>query len=345
MPPSGKVQAVTHYLSLPDNVKRRVRALKKLQFASLEQEAEFFRELHELEARFTTNYLDQLDRRREIVTGNSEPTDEDADWNEESDSGGFAAQLSEMLKQKVTIEEVDESGEPKQADVKGVPDFWLTAMKNVELLAEMIQPHDEPVLKHLSDIRVKLFSGEEHGFELTFHFTPNDWFTNETLTKTYYLRMGPTRDQPWSYEGPEIVRSKGCDIYWRKGKNVTVKLVKKVQKHKSGGQKRTVTKTVETDSFFNFFNPPSQSVDELDENDEDVENILQADFEIGHFMRDRFVPRAVLYFTGDALDDDDDEDFEEEEDEDEDDEEEDDEDGEGQGGRGANAPQQECKQQ
>uniref|UniRef100_A0A1I8GF06 Nucleosome assembly protein 1-like 1 n=1 Tax=Macrostomum lignano TaxID=282301 RepID=A0A1I8GF06_9PLAT len=271
---------------------------------------EFFRELHQLEERFAGNYLAQLDRRREIVAGD------------------------------VTIEEVDESGERKSSDVKGVPDFWLTAMKNVELLAEMVQPHDEPVLKQLRDIQVRLFSGEENGFELTFKFAPNDWFTNETLTKTYYLRMGPTRDQPWSYEGPEIIRCKGCDIYWRKGKNVTVKVVKKVQKHKSGGQKRTVTKTVETDSFFNFFSPPSQSVDELEDNDEDVENILQSDFEIGHFLRDRFVPRAVLYFTGDALEDDD-----EDEEDDEDDEEDDGEDGEGRGAGGANGPKQECKQQ
>lgn len=103
----------------------------------------------------------QLDRRREIVAGDVEPTDEDADWSEEADAGGAAAQLAQMLKQKVTIEEVDEAGEAKPEDVKGVPDFWLTAMKNVELLGEMVQSHDEPVLKHLTDIRVRLFSGEQ----------------------------------------------------------------------------------------------------------------------------------------------------------------------------------------
>jgi hypothetical protein len=39
--------------------------------------------------------------------------------------------------------------------------------------------------------------------------------------------------------------------------------------------------------------------------DEETENLLAADFEIGHFIRERLVPRAVLYFTGEALDDDD----------------------------------------
>ncbi|MGH0176874.1 UNVERIFIED_CONTAM: hypothetical protein FKN15_016909 [Acipenser sinensis] len=45
--------------------------------------------------------------------------------------------------------------------------------------------------------------------------------------------------------------------------------------------------------------------------DEDSEAILAADFEIGHFLRERIVPRAVLYFTGEAIEDDDD-DYDEE---------------------------------
>jgi hypothetical protein len=37
---------------------------------------------------------------------------------------------------------------------------------------------------------------------------------------------------------------------------VTVKTIKKKQKHRSRGSVRTVTKTVQNDSFFNFFSPP-----------------------------------------------------------------------------------------
>lgn len=40
--------------------------------------------------------------------------------------------------------------------------------------------------------------------------------------------------------------------------------------------------------------------------DEDSEALFAADFEIGHFIRERIVPRAVLYFTGEAIEDDDD---------------------------------------
>lgn len=52
--------------------------------------------------------------------------------------------------------------------------------------------------------------------------------------------------------------------------------------------------------------------------------ILSTDYEIGHFLRARVVPKAVLYYTGDVIDDDDDE-YDEEEEEEEDSEEDDDE--------------------
>lgn len=47
-----------------------------------------------------------------------------------------------------------------------------------------------------------------------------------------------------------------CTIDWVKGKNVTLKTIKKKQKHKGRGTVRVVTKTVPNDSFFNFFTPP-----------------------------------------------------------------------------------------
>lgn len=46
--------------------------------------------------------------------------------------------------------------------------------------------------------------------------------------------------------------------------------------------------------------------------------ILATDFEIGHFLRARIIPKAVLYYTGDIVDDEDDEDEEEFENEEDD---------------------------
>ena len=98
-----------------------------------------------------------------------------------------------------------------------------------------------------------------------------------------------------------------------------------------------------------------------EEMDEETQALLSADYEIGEVMRQRLVQRAVLYFTGEALDEDDYDDEEDDEDEEEDemDEDEDsdaDEDFDpaavkgkkpligGKGGKGKQNPE-ECKQQ
>ncbi len=213
----------------------------------------------------------------------------------------------------------EESKEEKDEEFpSGVPSFWLTIFKNVDMLAEMVQEHDEPILEHLHDLKVKFSQSNPMGFTLEMHFKPNDYFSNTLLTKEYVMRSVPDEDDPFGFEGPEIIKCKGCKIDWKKGKNVTIKLIKKVQKHQARGTRRTVTKTVQNDSFFNFFNPPE--VEDGEEPDEDTEALLAADFEIGHFIRERIVPRAVLYFTGEALEDDD---FDEEEGEEEGEEDED----------------------
>ena len=38
------------------------------------------------------------------------------------------------------------------------------------------------------------------GFTLYFHFSPNDYFSNEVLTKTYELKCEPQEDDPFSFE-------------------------------------------------------------------------------------------------------------------------------------------------
>nr|BAM20354.1 nucleosome assembly protein 1 [Papilio polytes] len=193
-------------------------------------------------------------------------------------------------------------------NVKGIPDFWYTIFKNVAMLSEMMQEHDEPIIKCLQDIRVQMHE-DPFGFTLEFHFAPNEFFTNTILTKEYSMKCKPDDDNPLEFEGPEIYSCKGCEINWKKGKNVTVKTIKKKQKHKSRGSVRIVTKSVQADSFFNFFSPPAVPEDP----DSDIQNLLTADFEIGHYIRERVVSRAVLIYTGEGLDDDDD-DYEEEED-------------------------------
>ena len=112
------------------------------------------------------------------------------------------------------------------------------------------------------------------------------------------MKCEPSEDDPFSFEGPEIFKCKGCTINWKEGKNLTVKTVKKKQKHKSKGNVRTITKQVKNDSFFNFFDPPPIPDDPNADIDPETQDLLTADFEIGHYIRDRIIPRAVLFFTG-----------------------------------------------
>lgn len=330
--------------SLPAPVKRRLKALKKIQLESTKLEAAFYEEVHKLECKYHEMYKPHYEIRSKITKGEYEPTDLECEWpsdNEDDDDD-----LADEVKDKVKLEEekkkLDAAGDEGK-DVKGIPEFWLTTFKNVEMIQEMIMEHDEPILEKLTDVSVT-FSEKPMGFTLHFVFAPNDFFTNTELTKEYEMKCTPDTDDPFSFEGPEIFKCKGCTINWKAGKNVTVKTVKKKQKHKSKGSVRTVTKTVKNDSFFNFFDPPSIPDDPEAEVDAETQELLTADFELGHYIRERIVPRAVLYFTGEALEEDDydEEDDEEEEDGEEGEEEEDDPDFDP---AKASKNQQECKQQ
>jgi nucleosome assembly protein 1-like 1 len=85
-----------------------------------------------------------------------------------------------------------------------------------------------------------------------------------------------------------------------------------------------VKKTVPTESFFNFFNPP-KAPEEDDEDDvaSDIEDRLELDYQLGEDIKEKLIPRAVDWFTGEALqfeelgdeDDLDEDDFEDEDDE------------------------------
>ena len=299
--------------SLRAPVKRRIKALKQLQLVTTNIEAKFYEEVHALECAYYKMCAPFYMKRSEIVSGLYEPTDEQCVWESDEEEEG----LTNDLKTKVKLEDEKEQKEEESEndDIKGIPEFWLTIFKNVGTLADMVQEHDEPILKHLHDIKVIFLQTNPMGFVLEFHFEPNEYFTNSVLTKEYIMKCTPEKTDPFSFEGPEIYKCKGCVIDWKKGKNITVKTIKKNQKHKSRGSMRTVTKTVQNDSFFNFFTPPVVPDDSEAELDDETQALLTSDFEIGHYIRERIVPRAVLYYTGEGLEDED-EDYEEEGDED-----------------------------
>ena len=84
-----------------------------------------------------------------LFQGDYEPTEEECDWpSDEEDE-----ELAGDMKDKAKLE--DEKAKPdEEKDVKGIPEFWLTIFKNVDMLQEMVQEADEPLLKKLTDITV-----------------------------------------------------------------------------------------------------------------------------------------------------------------------------------------------
>lgn len=308
--------------SLPEAAQKRVKALKNLQLEYLKHECMFFEEVYQLERKYQEKYQVIADKRKAIVNGDYEPTNEESEFKSdiEEENDDDDAMIQERLKSMKSIQQYDANVNGKRffhfnvlkriklifffyfsQQQKGIPDFWLTIFRNTELLSDMIQPHDETLLKHLIDIKIKY--DEDLSYTLEFHFQPNDYFNDSVLTKKYFLRCKIDGEEPFEFEGPEIYKCTGCNINWKPGKNITVKTIKKKQKHKARGAVRTISKQVPTDSFFNFFNPPEVPEDES-KLDEESQNILATDFEIGHFLRARIIPRAVLFYTGDLVDDD-----------------------------------------
>ena len=79
--------------------------------------------------------------------------------------------------------------------------------------------------------------------------------------------------------------------------NVTTKQTKKKQQSKSGKGTRTVNKTVEVPSFFGFFSPPYAEDKDMTEH---IADQMQQDFSYGCIIKERLIPRAVAWYTGEA---------------------------------------------
>ena len=295
--------------SLPAPVRRRVAGLKGVQKEHTKLEAAFQEEVLQLEKKYLAKYTPLYEKRAKIVNGISEPSEEEVQAGEKDDEENEQATKSE-------------GGEDTKAaaDLKGVPEFWLSAMKNQVSLAELITDRDEAALRHLTDIRMEYL--EKPGFRLIFEFSDNDFIANKTITKTYFYQEESSYGGEFIYDHAE-----GEKIEWKVGKDLTVKVESKKQRNKNTKQTRIIKKTVPTESFFNFFNPPKAPKDgESVSSEDDIEERLELDYTIGEDIKEKLIPHAVSWFTGEALQfeelDDDEEGLEDEDDDEDDDEEE-----------------------
>ena len=295
--------------SLPAPVRRRVAGLKGVQKDHAKLEAEFQEEVLELEKKYFAKYTPLYQKRAKIINGATEPSEEEVKAGEQDDEEG------DQEGSKPEEGEDVQSGE----DMAGIPEFWLSAMKNQISLAELITDKDEPALKLLTDVRMEYL--EKPGFRLIFEFADNEFFSNKTITKTYFYQEESSYGGEFIYDHAE-----GDKIDWKVGKDLTVKVEQKKQRNKNTKQTRVIKKTVPTDSFFNFFNPPKAPEEEDDDASSDIEERLELDYQLGEDIKEKLIPRAIDWFTGEALryEGIEDEDLAEGDFEDEDDEEDDD---------------------
>ncbi|MCJ1329763.1 hypothetical protein MMC10_006443 [Thelotrema lepadinum] len=333
--PSGYIE------SLPVPVRRRVAGLKGVQKEHAKLEAQFQEEVLELEKRYFAKFTPLYQKRTAIVNGRLEPSDAEVEAGK--------ADEEEDEDENATKEEAGaEAGSKIPEDAPGIPEFWLSAMKNQISLAELITDRDEGALKNLTDIRMEYL--DRPGFRLIFEFGNNEFFTNKSVSKTYFYQEDTGYGGDFIYDHAE-----GDKIDWKPNQDLTVRVESKKQRNKNTKQTRIVKKTVPTNSFFNFFNPPKAPKQEEEEDDDmasDIEERLELDYQLGEDIKEKLIPRAIDWFTGEALqfeelDDEDEEDMEDEDDEEDDEEDDKDDDEESDDDDDGSKPKQEaaeCKQ-
>jgi len=102
----------------------------------------------------------------------------------------------------------------------GIEDFWYKVVKNSDDFF-IVNEKDEKILKHLTEI--KLVEREDKlSFTVEFHFSPNDYFTDSVLFKTYN----------YSIKDQEITDVVSSPINW-KSESVKPNKIIKIKKQKS----------------------------------------------------------------------------------------------------------------
>lgn len=86
-------------------------------------------------------------------------------------------------------------------------------LKNNNILQDYVKKHDEPILKHLKDVRGWLHE-EGYGMTLEFEFSEGvrEWFDELLLRKTYHM-----------VDEDMLERTECTPITWKAEKNVTMK--------------------------------------------------------------------------------------------------------------------------
>nr|CAH8855200.1 unnamed protein product [Trichobilharzia regenti] len=263
-------------------------------------------------------------QRHAIVSGTYEPTIEETEFSlsqDDDDDLSLSFKSPKSTNEGDIVEESQNDNLTKNVPV-GIPGFWLTVLKHSPLISDLIRQSDLAVLYHLIDLRsIPIEENGKSGFQLEFEFETNNFFTNNILYKRYFMDYDVKNDNPFSYDGPEVNYSEGCHIDWRPNKNVMVQNCLKKYQNKPkientysfpqyqvsamGVTTSTSSSTLSLndESFFQFFSISNQDLSRKTSDPTFEQKILE-DYDIGQYIKERVIPRAVTYFTGEALESD-----------------------------------------
>eukprot|EP00003_Mantamonas_plastica_P023343 TRINITY_DN4182_c0_g1_i6.p2 TRINITY_DN4182_c0_g1~~TRINITY_DN4182_c0_g1_i6.p2 ORF type:complete len:387 (-),score=170.28 TRINITY_DN4182_c0_g1_i6:1428-2588(-) len=288
--------------SLPKPVLRRVNALENIQDAVDKRMAEFEQAKRELMKKLYEDLEPFYDKRSSIILGTYEPTDEECKIEDDF----TAEEEAEAAKQEATKEGGDDAGASSaetttsssstSSDIKGIPGFWSTALRNHELFDDVITDQDAKALDYLIDLKCtpNFDNDKADGFSLEFFFSENPFFANKSIKKTYFM------DYNEQFSMPMLDHTESTPIEWHIGKDLTTKTVRQKQSN-SRGNRKTVTKKVPQESFFSFFSFPEVSRTMSEEQLEMINELVERDYLLGSTLKDRIIPNAIAWFTGEAL--------------------------------------------
>lgn len=163
--------------------------------------------------------------------------------------------------------------------ISSIPDFWLTAFLSHPALSELVSEEDHKVFKHLTSIEVEDSKDVKSGYSITFNFSPNPYFEDTRLTKTFtFLDEGTTKVTATS-------------IKWKEGMGIP----NGVDNEKKGNKRAHIE-----ESFFTWFSETQQSDDDIHD-------------EVAEIIKEDLWPNPLTYFNNEA----DEEDFEGDDDDEE----------------------------
>jgi len=264
---------------LPSYMKLRVEKLKEIHEEREALMKEYLAERALLETKYEKLSEPSFDQRKEVIEGGMDAEIAAAAASEDDETSSAS---------ETACEEKDH----------GIPQFWACAIHQMPVTQGLVSEQDIECLGSLRDVRCQSYENGD-GFRLEFRFAPNDFFENEVLTKSYEVPNLLLADEP-------ILKNvTGCEIRWKSGRSLTHTAVTKQQRGtgKNLGQTRTTTQQVRSDSFFHFFQPPKMpSLETADE--EEVMRLEQAfdeDYDVAQAFRSHIIPKAVLWFAGNAM--------------------------------------------